>query len=179
MDETNDMMARAAALPSEIAPPRDLWPGIESALETQKNDRWQWRVAASVIATSALIGILLLPPKEDKSPGLAYIPTQVPTLDAQLVRHMPFDDSYILDYREALAALDDQLAALPEGTREVVVANLKIVRASIADINQAIDNDPGNVQLRQLLQLAYRQEMAIISMVRDSVTNAEQIRTSI
>ncbi|MFK8052646.1 MAG: hypothetical protein AB8F65_06700 [Woeseiaceae bacterium] len=178
MDNNDDILKAAAALPRSIEPSRDLWPGIESQLQTEKTGFWQWRVAASGLAASMLIGLLLLPPVDDKPPVAAVEQSSVPSLNAQLVRHIPFDQAFMRDYERSLEQLDAQLAQMPPGTREVIVGNLKIVRESIRDINEEIDRDPNNVQLRQLLQLAYRQEMAIISMVRESALGVEQVRTT-
>ncbi|MEM7765569.1 MAG: hypothetical protein AAF290_16000 [Pseudomonadota bacterium] len=178
MEKIDDIVQQAKALPREIAPERDLWPAIAAEIETpERSSFWQLRLAASVFAATVLIGLMLGSPEEGKDTGKAA--ATLPSLNAQLVRHMPFDDNFLLNYREAIAELDEQLDALPPGTREVIAGNLEIVRESIEEINAAIDRDPNNVQLRQLLQLAYRQEMAIISMVRDSVVGAEQIRTTI
>lgn len=174
----DNIMDAAAALPKSVAPERDLWPEIASQLPARGRDFWQWRVAASGFAASLLIGLLLLPPV-DKVPGVAAgEPVAVPQLNAELVRHIPFDVEFMRDYKRTLDELDDQLAELPPGTREVIVGNLRIVRESISEINDAIDRDPNNVQLRQLLQLAYRQERSIISMVRDSAVGVEQAGTT-
>lgn len=175
MQEQDEIFKQAAALPSSIDPERDLWPSIAAELGHQRSDFWQWRVAASGLAASLLIGLLLVPPIDE--PPVARVQS-VPMLSAELVRHAPFDAAFLRDYRRGLEALDEQLEALPPGTREVVIGNLNIVRASIRDINEAIDKDPNNVQLRQLLQLTYRQEMEILSMVRDSAVNVEQSRTT-
>ena len=59
----------------------------------------------------------------------------------------------------------------------MVIGNLKIIRASIAEINEAIELEPNNVQLRQLLQLAYRQEMAIVTTIRESANTVQRTTT--
>jgi hypothetical protein len=69
-DEFDDeLMARAAALPKDIAPGRDLWPGIEQAITAPAAPRrravWDtvWAKAASVlllVGASSTITYLLM-----------------------------------------------------------------------------------------------------------------------
>ena len=180
MTERDDALdARLATLAERIEPERDLWPEIEAALPAPRQSFWQWRVAASGIAAALFIGLLIGRPVGDRPLVADQVPTAVPHWNSELVRHASFDDAFMRDYERALASLSDQLNSLPPGTRDVVIGNLKIIRESINEINAAIDREPNNVQLRQLLQLAYRQEMAVVSSVRDSASTVRRVRTTL
>jgi len=47
----------------------------------------------------------------------------------------------------------------------VVERNLAQIRAAVAEINQALEKDPGNILLEQLLMAAYQDEMEVLSNV--------------
>ena len=111
----------------------------------------------------------------DQVAGLA--PSEVPATDPELLRYSGLDAEFVRVHDRSLEALEDQLAALSPATREVVIANLKIIRASIADINEAIEREPNNVQLRQLLRMAYQQELAIVNGIRRSAPTLERTTT--
>ena len=177
MNEQEDRLDRAlASLPDTIRPERDLWPGIEARLAKGRGGFWQWRVAASVFAASLLVGLLIIPPADpEQVAGMA--PSEVPEADPELLRYTGLDAEFIRVHDRSLDALADQLAELPPATREVVIANLKIIRASIAEINEAIEREPNNVQLRQLLRMAYQQELAIVNGIRRTAATIERTTT--
>ena len=177
MSDREDRLDRAIAdLSREIHPERDLWPGIESRLATKHGGFWQWRLAASVFAATVLIGMLIIPPS-DGGGVTAYTPSEVPHADPELFRYSGLDAEFVRVHDNALEVLAEQLSELPPATREVVIANLKIIRASIAEINEAIEREPNNVQLRQLLRMAYEQELAIVNGIRRTATTIERTTT--
>lgn len=167
-------------LDERIAPPRDLWPDIKAAIapETAKGSGgfWQWRFAASVMATAAMIGMLGIPRGEKVQ---MVQQKDVPQLNDSLVRFAGFDATFVSVHEQSLEHLADQLNALPLDTQGVILGNLRVIRESIGEINEAIEREPNNVQLRQLLQIAYQQELAIVSTVRESATTIEQMRPGI
>ena len=85
---------------------------------------------------------------------------------------MPVEASFGADYtlgpryqraRQLLTRdLDRQLEALPEETRALVERNLGQMRAALAEINEALAQDPNNVLLQQLLLAAYQDELAVL-----------------
>ena len=177
MNDQDDKLDRElAALPDSIRPERDLWPGIEARLGKGKSGFWQWRVAASVFAASVLVGLLIIPPS-DPTQVAGVTPSEVPATDPELLRYSGLDAEFVRVHDQSLEALADQLSELPPATREVVIANLKIIRASIAEINEAIEREPNNVQLRQLLRMAYQQELALVNSMRRSAPTLERTTT--
>ena len=177
MNDQDDKLDTAlAALPDAIAPERDLWPDIEARLQTGRGGFWQWRVAASVFAATVLVGMLIIPPADPERVA-GVTPSEVPATDPELLRYSGLDAEFVRVHDQSLEALAEQLSDLPPATREVVIANLKIIRASIAEINEAIEREPNNVQLRQLLRMAYQQELAIVNGFRRSAPTLERTTT--
>lgn len=167
-------------LDERIEPQRDLWPDIEAAIAPQASSNgggfWQWRIAASIMATAAMIGLLAIPRSD-----VANVAQQqdIPVLDDQMLRYAGFDVEFVQAHEQSIENLADQLNALPPDTQGVILGNLNVIRESIREINDAIEREPNNVQLRQLLQIAYRQELAIVSTVRQSAKTIEQTRPGI
>ncbi|MEO0365916.1 MAG: hypothetical protein AAF265_10520 [Pseudomonadota bacterium] len=172
--------AAIADLARDIKPDRDLWPAIDRGIQPEKSF-WQWRVAASVFATSLLIGMLLFP-EGDMPPVVvendAPFENLLPDADPEVLRYAGFDAEFVRVREQSMEQLADRLQDLSPATRGVILGNLRIIRESIAEINDAIEQEPDNVQLQQLLQIAYRQEMAIVSTVTESAKAVDRVRTT-
>ncbi len=86
------------------------------------------------------------------------------------------------DYEDAwrvLAAnLGDELDNLSPETRADVVANLEAIRQAISDINKALDEEPDNAHLQDLLLDTYRDELTLMNKV-DGITRAAMRRGDI
>ena len=177
-EQKTNIDALLDSLDERIEPSRDLWPSIESQLPQRGSGGgfWQWRVAASVMLTAIMIGALGVP-RGDLPNTVATL--EIPTRDAEALRFAGFDAQFVQVREQSLDRLADQLGTLPPGTQGVILGNLQIIRDSIADINEAIEREPNNVELRQLLQIAYRQEFAIVSTVHGSAATIEQMEPGI
>jgi hypothetical protein len=189
-DETtidDEMMMQAAKLPKGIAPERDLWPGIESAIAAPaapERNLWRegWARAAAVVllvaGSSSITYMMMSEPAAVSSPV-----REAPTLIFESVSGS-FGPQYnlgpdYLDARRNLAGgLEEKLSALPEETRTAVTANLATIRQAIIDINQALANEPDNVLLQELLLDSYREELDLMIKV-DGVTSAAMRRGDI
>lgn len=168
--ETEDkLMTAAAQLSTEIAPQRDLWPGIESRLETPAR-RSSWtpmlaQAAAILLLVGASSGITYMVTKS----GTSISPVIVATgLDSDFVS---FGSDYELgagfqDARTNLAAdLDLELDRLTPEIRAGVEENLAVIRSAIIEINNAMETEPDNALLQELLMNAYREELAVMGRV--------------
>lgn len=170
--------AALADLPEALQPQRDLWPDIDAAIKPEEKF-WQWRVAASVFAMSMVIGLLLFPDGEPPTMAQdAEWAEIIPDSNPDVMRYSGFDAEFMQVREQSLEQLAERLNELPPATRGVILGNLKIIRASIAEINAAIEQEPDNVQLQQLLQIAYRQEMAIVSTVNQGAATVDRVRTT-
>jgi hypothetical protein len=182
-------------LPQDIAPARDLWPGIAARINEiqaaapsvtganpipprRSGARLRWLAAAAMVASVAVgvwIGRSLLP--GTALPG-ASAPGQVAALqgggDASPGRPGALDAMYESDprYRRERAALmrslQSQLAALPPATRTKVMASLATIERAKQDLEQALGRDPGNALLQELLVNTYQDEMRVLTDVREA-----------
>jgi hypothetical protein len=82
-----------------------------------------------------------------------------------------FGSQYYLgpDFQDARSDLEAKLAqeldALPAEVRADVEQNLATIRAAMAELNKALDAEPDNRLLQDLLLSAYREELAVMKRV--------------
>ncbi len=191
INREDKLTAMAGELAREITPERDLWPGIEAAIDDDLADRqgstrggWVPRYFAQAAAVVLLVGA---------SSGLTYLamkdaagPVQVAVTPDLLFEQTSFA-RYELgpgfqDARSRLRSqLDDELARLSPEARTEVEENLDSIRLAIREINTALEAEPDNVLLQELLLRTYRDELTVMRRVggltQDVMTRNNGIRT--
>ncbi len=168
-DNEDRIVERAAGLAKDIAPERDLWPGIEAAISgAPRRDRfnhrssWFAQAAAVVLLVGASSGITYFVVKDDApvvtvAPDLLFTQTSF----AEYELGPGFQDA-----RSRLAVrLENELGRLPPETRSAVEDNLALIRLAIADINAALEAEPHNALLQELLVKTYREELELMRRV--------------
>ena len=180
------LMRAAAALPKEIRPARDLWPGIELAISgSQQRNRW-WngglaQAAAVLLLVGGSSGITYLAIKDD---GGSLSPVAMEGERVFVPVSGSFGSRYNLgpefqDARDSLAArLDSEMEKLSPESREEVQKNLDTIRAAIVEINNALANEPDNVLLQELLIRTYHDELTLMQKV-GGIRNSAMRRTDI
>ncbi len=157
----------ARQLATEISPERDLWPGIAEAITAPPRRRWTpmlAQAAAIVLLVGASSGITYTVMK-DQQP---VTPQVAPEL---LFEQTSFGSRYNLgpgfqDARNELKAeLDAELERLSPESRAEIEKNLEIVHQAIYDINQALEEEPGNELLQERLLSTYREELMLLQRV--------------
>ena len=184
VDRIRELLALAAALPRSIEPPAHLWSGIQESIRRQpavrprgvaaSRSRWEfardgrWLAAAAVlliVASSAMTTLLLRSNANDvaSASGAAapLDPRQTPIVQ-------PVSDEYGRVDRELAALLAQGREKMHPETIARVERNLAIIDEAIAEIRQALIDDPGNDALRQLLKASYGQKSALVRQVSAS-----------
>ena len=158
-NETNDKLRAALAkLPPEVAPGRDLWPGIAARIgrpaRAVLRPLWAYGLAASLLVGVGAAGMWFSLSRQ------AGGPPQV----ASLATSTAGGDTAYFAARAAYAEGSVQNAQnLSPATREVILKNLRIIEGSMQDIQQALAKDPNNAQLRGLLYDLYRNEAQLMA----------------
>ena len=170
--EQDVFLAKAAELPKEIAPSRDLWPGIAARLaespQTARSFGWPMAIAAGLLvaAVSALLtwGLVREPEQAPAEialvavPKAAIVPVNYGTNSALSAAELAARDGLLVQFRWRLDELSPQ-------TREAVVKNLAVIQQAANEIDAALAQDPGSGLLNQLLLGAYKQELQLYSKV--------------
>lgn len=169
MTEMKDdkLILAAKGLATEIAPKRDLWPGIEEAIQAPKRPRWVpvfAQAAAVVLLIGASSAITYITVKDQQGP-VAQITPEL------MFEQTAFGGRYNLgpdfqDARDSLTArFDEELARLSPESRAEVEKSLEQVNQAIFDINQALVEQPDSALLQAKLLMAYREELSVLRRV--------------
>jgi len=167
IERDDKLIAAASELSTEISPERDLWPGIAEAIAQPKRSRWTpvfAQAAAVVLLIAASSGLTYFAVK-DQQRIVEVVPTGLAFEQAS------FGGRYALgvEYQEArgdlAAQLEVELARLSPEAREEVELNLSMIRGAIAQINEALTEEPDNALLQELLVKTYREELALMQRV--------------
>jgi len=169
------LLAKAAELPKDVAPARDLWPSIAARLagetQTARPRAFGWPAALAagflVASVSALLtwGLTRNPEPavqpwlaDVQSAEAAIMPVNYGPNSGITAKELVARDELLVQFREKLAQLSPQ-------TRADVVKNLAVIQKATNEIDAALDQDPASGLLNQLLIGAYKQELQLYSTV--------------
>lgn len=174
MKDTDDKLLRAArGLATEIAPERDLWPGIAQAIGRPRRARWSpplAQAAAAVLLIGASSLFTYIAVKYDAGNATPQeLAAAIP--DGLHFERAAFggQDTLASVYGRAGGTigldLDRELASLSPEAREDVQRNLAVIRLAIDDIAAALEKEPDNVFLQELLVETYSNELALMNRI--------------
>lgn len=187
LDEERDELIQAARkLPRGIAPPRDLWPGIEDAISKPAPRRIRWntvfaQAAAVLLLVGGSSGVTWLAMTENTRTEPAATqaqPRQFETAAGSFGSRYNLGPEFMEARNNLASRLDAELARLSPETRAAVEKNVGDIRAAINEINLALADEPDNVLLQDLLLSAYREELTLMRKV-DGLANSVMHRTDI
>ncbi len=173
--EPDPLLAKAAELPKEVAPPNDLWPAIAARLPEHPGRRtvrafgWPAALAAGflIASVSALLtwGLMREPDSVARSPVAktavevpAIVPVNYGVHSGLQAKELAARDELLVRFREKIGQLSPQ-------TRAAVVKNLAVIQKAADEIDAALAQDPASGLLNELLIGAYKQELQLYSMV--------------
>jgi hypothetical protein len=183
-------------LPQDIAPPRDLWQGIEARLGQNvraggardalepvrrfgRSGRMRVFAAAAVIAALAVgiwIGRAVLP-----VPGRQPVKVEVNASNAASGAPGSWHAAYVMDSKytsqraELVKDLEARLAGLPPESRAKVLSSLKAINDSKQALEAELGKDPSNALLQELLVNTYQDEMRVLTAVHEAGRSGEGI----
>jgi hypothetical protein len=179
LEDLHRLLARAASLPRSLEPPRDLWAGIEARLANRATpDRlpalpaptgwprplkpWAepvllWAAAVLLVVSAGAASLLLsrhAPPRTEPARGaLSGIET---------VGWRQMDRDYGRARVDLLRVVAERRDLLKPETRAVVDENLALIEKALTNIRGALEKDPANRTLMDLLGNTYRQEQDML-----------------
>ena len=165
-----DLLARARALSTEVAPPRDLWPGIEKGIRSSgRSSAWLRGLAAAACLVLALAGVVLTRGEGPALPREAALP------GAGVARPASLEQAAIQklegDYEAAASALLVELRArqsdLPPETVAQVEESLRTIDGALAQIRAALQQDPSQPGLHLMLAATHRKKVDVLRRVME------------
>jgi anti-sigma factor RsiW len=167
--EIESLTREARQLPSQIAPPRDLWPEIESRLRRDPSaDRsWWLQAAAAVIALVAISMAMSMwsSGRRSEPEAASQEPQPTPrfvTAQAELARA---EDGVLLARTDLVTAIESRRDVVEPDTLLVMEESMILLDRAIGEIRAALQDDPQNLQLRMLLAARYQQERKLLQKV--------------
>lgn len=183
-----ELMARAARLPTSVAPERELWPAIEAAINTPvrpARSAWNsvWAQAAAVILLVGASSALTYTVVKDGGSTITPVSAEISQLVFEPVSGS-FGSQYNLgpDYQDArrdlVAGFERELERMEPETRADILANIATIKQAIRDINLSLAEEPDNVLLQRLLLSTYREELSLMIRV-EGISSATMRRNDI
>jgi hypothetical protein len=176
------LLAKAAGLPKDVAPSRDLWPAIAARLGEAEGAprrpafRWPMALAAGflVASVSALLTWGLMREPAPVTPPVAIaVPAAGEILPVSYGPNSGLSAAELRARDELHAGFRAKLETLQPETREAIRKNLAIMQAAADEIDAALAKDPASGMLKDLLVGTYKRELQLYSTVvtaRDGLT---------
>lgn len=174
-----------AALPKDVQPERDLWPGIQAQIGKTpivtdsapvvhfSSSRW-FQMAAGVllVLATSLTTFVVTRNSMEKDAAMQMAQQQpVPTATAPL-NAMPVSfgtEALGADYMKARSELDQRFEArmktLPPSTRAKLERNLADLRHAANEISATLAENPSDPLLQDLLMSTYQRELQLLADV--------------
>jgi hypothetical protein len=165
------LLELAATLPREIEPPADLWPAIRAELTPRPAfaGRWstRWRLAAAglLIAASSSIATLVAVRAGRQGGGerRAARPDSPASSGAELPAHLVVAvHGYTRSIEALRRTLDERRDSLAPSTVATVERSARIADSAIAEARAALERDPANRVLEELLLSNYERKVDLL-----------------
>ncbi len=156
------------ALPRQMKPSRDLWAGIDNAIERQEQGNrrgktgFSFQKLSAVAASFAVLGF---------TAWLTLNVNMLPSDEAQSV-YVPGENlEFVSQMTESFEMQKQDLLVKYEGhkpTADNWREQLKELDLAATAIKKVLDQDPSNAQLIKMLQQTYQQQLDLIKAVNKS-----------
>ena len=175
VEATRQLLAALHALPQGIAPERDLLPGIHQAIDREQvvalegwrsRSLWsmRWAVAtAAVLLVMATAVITQVVAKKQQTRSVA-LPTAVHnTLVSQQLNQL--EGKYENAIAELQQLIEAQRSELAPSTLQLLEHNLRVIDAAIRESRAALQQDPANDLVNEMLWSAYEKKLELLRRV--------------
>jgi anti-sigma factor RsiW len=176
MKRVDDSKAQAVASVDE------LWPGIRERIEerkvvalptdvTQSEARGKvlpkrWMLVVGAVAAAGIIGLWLV--RDASAPGEPTSVVQTTDSGVSLIALVDSTHAYQEEAQALLNRLELQRATMRPELARAVERDLRVIDVAIAELQDAIRNDPANPALRRLLASSYRQKVDLLKRVSNA-----------
>jgi len=168
--ELRELLAHAAALPREVAPPRDLWPALSAELGAAPRvlPFVPRRVVYSGLAAAAVVVMAIVVSRGgpgSERPSGAALPIAIPAAARPASTLNEAEADYDRATNALLATLQDHRDRLAPETIQSVEQNLAVIDEALGQVRAALDKDPGNAELTRMLAATHRKKVDVLRRV--------------
>ena len=174
------LLRQVHGLPKAIEPGRELWHGIERRIvETPaenvvtfpRSAVYAFAAAAAVVVLTSVSFLVAQNNQPVSNPGTPNKSMAANPVDPDLPVHFVSTDDAeyelaLAHYKSATEALrvsiNERSDSMEEETWIAVSESLNVIEQAIRDIEQALNDDPSNPELRTLLVAAYQKEVGLL-----------------
>ncbi|NQD36665.1 hypothetical protein HPT27_06480 [Permianibacter sp. IMCC34836] len=154
------LQAELKQLPSELAPERDLWPEIAQQISKPARQRWLPAAVAASVLVSAMSAVFTWQLYQQRSDDAALASSQ------QLLQQIesPYQlarTSYAEQWPTLKTNLDPETAATVE-------RNLQIIRTAHEQLAKALNKQPDDPALQQLLRQTLAKEIEVYQLAENA-----------
>jgi anti-sigma factor RsiW len=170
-----ELLARAAAAPASIEPPRDLWPLVRARIAPASRGaapppragrRW-WGGGASLAAAAAALLALGVGSAGLRDRAGAANVAAPRTAPPPIADHARLDAEYATAAAQLAAAVESGRGALAPATAAAVEQSLGAIDGAIDEARAALARDPHNPALVEMLSASYGQKLALLKRAAD------------
>jgi anti-sigma factor RsiW len=174
LKELQALMDQARQLGPGVSPNRDLWPEILEQIDASRARSWSnanrsWMALAAVLALAVLLLPLLLrqqaPEPGDKVAAAATDPMAVDAATLARADMARSEDRVLLVRRDLVEAIEIRRDLLGPEVSQSVEESLLVLDKAVADIQQALEENPDDRRLRLLLAAKYQHEVRLLQRV--------------
>ncbi len=174
------LLRDAGALPRDIQPPHDLWPEIDSRIEEEAETKplrlktrslWSARyplAAAAVlliVASSAVTTVVLRSRPPQSTTRLPIASAESRAAISLISQWQATEGEYLRASAELLEALDAVRGSLAPEVAQLIDDNLKLIDEAIRESRAALESDPTNDELMEMLSATYTKKLEVLQQV--------------
>lgn len=172
IESMRQLLAEVHALPPAVRPERDLLPGIHAAIDREQvvvlrdwrtRSLWSLRWAVATAAVLLVMATAVITQAVAKKRQAAPLATQ-PALSGTLVRHdlNQLEAKYESAISELQQLVAEQGSALAPATLRLLERNLQVIDDAIRESRAALEQDPGNAMINEMLWSAYEKKLELL-----------------
>ena len=171
--ELRALLAEAEALPLEVEPTRDLWPGIAAGIGREGRGRLlrgPWRLRLGLVAAAAVaagVSMVMIAGGRHQAPlGTAPSTTPIPVAAGSVPSDLlDAEQEYAQATALLMAALEKRRDELSPEAVASVEDNLRAIDVALAQVRAALRQDPDSPQLARLLTSTHRRKVQTLQHV--------------